>query len=400
MKGGKTLLVGLIAVLAGVFAWCGPAAAKPAAVGDDLRAVLMSAAPIEEIPIIVRMGDQVRVQRLSVTVRTRGVARGRQRAALIEALRQRAQVSQKSLREMLRVAGKTAPTNLWLINGLALKADPSLVAAISSFPGVASVTLDGVVHLPEATPSAVADPPAWNLTAVHAPDLWAKGFTGQGVVVAILDTGVDLGDTALASKWRGGSDSWFDPYNGTTQPYDFADPSSSLASFGHGTAVMGVLVGGSTSGTAIGVAPGAKWIAAKIFDDSGNATLAKIHQAFQWALDPDGDPNTDDAPDVVNNSWGLDQIDQCYTDNSVNDFQPDIRTLKAAGIAVVFAAGNDGPASLPPAKARPTIRRAWRSERWIEVTLWRISAAAGPRPAAPGCIRPWLRPGCTSRPRA
>ena len=57
-------------------------------------------------------------------------------------------------------------------------------------------------------------------------------------------------------------------------------------------------------------------------------------------LDPDGNPGTDDAPDVVNNSWGLSAGNACLA-----EFEPDVAALKAAGIAVVFAAGNDGPAS-------------------------------------------------------
>jgi bacillopeptidase F len=76
----------------------------------------------------------------------------------------------------------------------------------------------------------------------------------------------------------------------------------------------------------------------KIFNDLGNASLSNIHLGLQWLLDPDGDPATDDAPDVVNNSWGLSLDNTCTL-----DFQEDIRVLKAAGIAVAFAAGNSGP---------------------------------------------------------
>jgi bacillopeptidase F len=58
-------------------------------------------------------------------------------------------------------------------------------------------------------------------------------------------------------------------------------------------------------------------------------------------MDPDGDPGTIDAPDVVNASWALAgrAVGQC-----VAEFSDDIRALRSAGIAVVFAAGNDGPA--------------------------------------------------------
>jgi hypothetical protein len=177
----------------------------------------------------------------------------------------------------------------------------------------------------------VAAAPEWNVAAVQAPALWEMGFTGQEVVVATLDTGVDPLHADLAGRWRGGSNSWFDPYLGTDTPYD---------KDGHGTAVMGLLVGGDAGGTAIGVAPGARWIAAKIFNDAtpSTATFSAIHQAYQWLLDPDGDPATDDAPAVVNNSWGLTGVNVCST-----EFAADVAALRAAGILTVFSAGNAGP---------------------------------------------------------
>jgi bacillopeptidase F len=102
---------------------------------------------------------------------------------------------------------------------------------------------------------------------------------------------------------------------------------------------MGILVGGDSGGTAIGVAPGAQWIAVKIFNDAGEASLSDIHQGYQWLLDPDGDPDTNDAPDVVNNSWGFEQNpNECYL-----EFEPDVEALRAARIEVAFSGGNTGP---------------------------------------------------------
>ncbi|HKD97358.1 MAG TPA: S8 family serine peptidase, partial [Micromonosporaceae bacterium] len=89
--------------------------------------------------------------------------------------------------------------------------------------------------------------------------------------------------------------------------------------------------------TAIGIAPGATWIAAKIFNDHGVATSTGIHLAIQWLLDPDRNPATPDAPDVVNNSWTMSGAG-CNL-----DFATDLANLRAAGILPVFAAGNFGP---------------------------------------------------------
>ena len=102
---------------------------------------------------------------------------------------------------------------------------------------------------------------------------------------------------------------------------------------------MGVMVGGDAGGTSIGVAPDARWIAAKIFNDHGAATTAGIHLGFQWVLDPDSDPGTPDAPNVVNNSWTL-SSPGCNL-----EFQLDLQNLRAAGILPVFAAGNAGRSS-------------------------------------------------------
>jgi subtilisin family serine protease len=85
------------------------------------------------------------------------------------------------------------------------------------------------------------------------------------------------------------------------------------------------------------MAPGATWIAAKIFNDSGTATATAIHQAFQWILDPDGNPATNDAPDVLNNSWANGSIG-CNL-----EFQLDLQAIRASQILPVFAGGNFGP---------------------------------------------------------
>ena len=108
---------------------------------------------------------------------------------------------------------------------------------------------------------------------------------------------------------------------------------------GHGTWTMGVMVGGDAGGSSIGVAPDAKWIAVKIFNDQGVANAVGIHLGFQWLLDPDGDPGTLDAPNVVNNSWTL-SSPGCNL-----EFQLDLQNLRAAGILPVFAAGNSGPSA-------------------------------------------------------
>ena len=218
----------------------------------------------------------------------------------------------------------TATTPFWVLNGISVTATADVIRELAELPGVESVTSDDVPVVPTA---AVAEP---NLSVVAAPALWGNGFAGQGVVVATLDSGVDISHPDLAGRWRGGTNSWFDPYG--------QHPGSPVDLTGHGTGTMGVIVGGDAGGTSIGMAPGASWIAARIFNDQGGATATAIHAAFQWLLDPDGNPNTDDAPNVVNSSWSYGYGGTCNL-----AFQPDVQALRAAGIVPVFAAGNFGP---------------------------------------------------------
>jgi serine protease AprX len=159
---------------------------------------------------------------------------------------------------------------------------------------------------------------------------WQRGHAGQGVTVAVVDSGVDLRASSIAARYRGGAADWFDPYAQRQLPSDAT---------GHGTLVAGLLVGGMVDDTPIGVAPRAMWIAARLFDDAGQGRASAVQRIYQWLLDPDGDPATPDAPDIVNNSWGLPQsAGRCDL-----SFARALGALQAADIHVVFAAGNDGP---------------------------------------------------------
>ena len=257
-----------------------------------------------------------------------GHGKGTEIAALLWALRGLADSSQKPAVELLKSNGAKHIVQLWSINALAATADADTVRKLAELPGIDRIELDATLAAPAPQPAATVAP-EWNIDAVAAPQLWMEDLTGAGTVVAAMDTGVDASHQDLAGRWRGGTNSWFDPYGENDTPRDIS---------GHGTQSISIAVGGDAGGTAIGVAPGAQWIAAKIFNDDGIGTLSGIHQSFQWMLDPDGNPATADAPDVVNNSWGFpDQAGQC-----VIEFEADLEVLKAAGIAVVFSAGNQG----------------------------------------------------------
>lgn len=190
----------------------------------------------------------------------------------------------------------------------------------------------------EGTAAADATGAQANLDVIGAKAAWSAGITGKGRIVASIDTGVEGIHPALKSNWRGlqgdTAASWFDPLGG-------ASPTDNN---GHGTHVMGVMVGHDGADT-IGLAPDAQWINAAVIDRgrSLGTTIADIIDALEWVADPDRNPSTTgDVPDVVCNSWGVTQqiINPCD-----DVFFEAIENVEALGIVCVFAAGNEGPNS-------------------------------------------------------
>jgi subtilisin family serine protease len=293
------------------------AAAAPRALAPEVEAELARLRAGATTTVVVHLAGQRRLALRPAGRRAREVA---------ASLRADAEVSQRGVRRLLearRAQGRVARAEpFWIFDGLSVTATAEVIRELAARPDVAAVTLDAIDVVPLGAP---AEP---NVAAVRAPEVWSLGHAGQGAVVAVLDSGVDVAHPDLAPRWRGGAGAWYDPYGQHATPYD---PT------GHGTWTTGVVVGGDAGGTSVGVAPGARFIAAKVFPDAGAASATAIHRAFQWALDPDGDPATDDAPSVVNGSWAL-GAPGCNL-----EFQADVQALRAGGILPVFAAGNYGP---------------------------------------------------------
>ncbi len=270
-------------------------------------------------------------------------ARTRRVVAELQLTAQQTQIGLLSLLDERRDTGQVEQVRpFWILNGVAVTADTDTLLAIAARPDVSVIREDRWQQWVE-TPSAEELPPPanedgveWNIARIQANLVWdLLGLTGSGVTVGIMDTGVDWQHPALQEQYRGynphgPSDHEGNWFCATDENYNFPHDG-----YGHGTHVTGTAVGRQDDdGVAIGVAPGAQWIAVKTFSDGGGSYDSWIHAAFEWLLAPAGDPAL--APDVVNASWG----------SSIGEseiFRPDVQALRSAGIVPVFSAGNDGP---------------------------------------------------------
>ncbi|MGH9798755.1 MAG: S8 family serine peptidase, partial [Blastocatellia bacterium] len=187
------------------------------------------------------------------------------------------------------------------------------------------------------------------VTSIRAPEVWATGFTGQGIVIAGADTGIRWDHNALKNKYRG--------WNGTTADHNYnwhdsvhsgggscgPNTAAPCDDNGHGTHTVGTALGDDGATNQIGVAPGAKFIGCRNMDQ-GNGTPATYIECMEWFLAPypiggtpaQGDPAK--APDITTNSWGCPASEGC----SPNTLQAAVEAQRAAGIMMVVAAGNAG----------------------------------------------------------
>jgi len=356
------VLVGLLALsLVGTLG-VSSRAARPAPVAER---VWEATADGGEADVLVLLDEQADL-RGAKGLRDRE-ARG---AFVYDTLRKAALRSQAALRADLDAAG-VAYRPFYVINAIAVRADRDLVNRLALRPEVERIAANPEVYqdLPEPREGALGAEAVegieWNVLRVNADDVWAQGFTGQGVVVAGQDTGYDWDHPALIHQYRG--------YNGVTVTHDYnwhdaihttgsdcgGDSPVPCDDSRHGTHTMGTIVGDDGGGNRIGVAPGAKWIGCRNMDE-GWGTPASYMECFEFFLAPypvGGDPLTEgdpsQAPHVINNSWTCPPAEGCEP----LTLQAVVENVRAAGIMVVASAGNSG-SSCSTVKDPPAIYEA------------------------------------------
>ncbi|MCS7053935.1 MAG: S8 family serine peptidase, partial [Ignavibacterium sp.] len=313
-------------------------------VSTRLLNALQSAKENDYVRGLIYLRDQVDLLALDQRLYHKKASLEERAYTVITALQKKAEETQGNLINYLSSKESTGEVfqfkSFWVANMIMVEAKPAVYQELMMRMDIAEMDLDAFLELErpvevgqsdEGYGSETIEP---GLRVIRAPELWAMGITGQGRLLMNIDTGVYPNHPAYWHKWRGNfvpaNQAWFDPGGGTTTPSDCD---------GHGSHTIGTMVGRSTTTPdTIGVAIDAQWIAAKTICSSPHTSNSIA--AFQWAMNPDGNPSTiSDMPDAISCSWH----DPNTTNQCTGIYKQTLDAVEAAGIAVVFSAGNNGP---------------------------------------------------------
>ena len=236
---------------------------------------------------------------------------------------------QNALREMQRNGLVENIHSNWIANMIACEATKSAVNDIASRNDVEIIGFNAEKNwIPdgeEARPVSTTREITQNVTQVNADKVWGLGYTGQGVVVAVIDTGVNYNHVDVADHlWDGGEEF---PHHGYDVINHDNDPMDDM---GHGSHCAGTVCGDGKAGRQTGMAPDATLMCVKCLDASGNGNATNISDGIQWAVEH--------GCNLFSMSLGI-------PNSTVSErtlLRHTCENALAAGVVAAIAAGNEG----------------------------------------------------------
>ena len=278
--------------------------------------------------VIVVMAEQY--DDVNLAVKTQHMTKSQRRAFVIENKKAFCRASQQKVIDFLEINDVEHIKQFWSFNGFSCLASDEMIAQLAECQDVAYVYRDEkrqmLPDMSEEKPVSSKDN-AWHVDKVNAPDVWnyngSTGFDGTGVIVAVIDSGVDYNHVDIArSMWDGGTEF---PHHGIDIVNNDDDPMDEHC---HGTHVSGIIAGQGNAGIQTGVAPGAKIMAVRVLDESGYGTDEYVIAGIEFAVEH--------GADIINISAG----DQGC--GPVGFYRDLFSTVKEAGVVASVASGNDG----------------------------------------------------------
>ncbi len=264
---------------------------------------------------------------------TEGMGRDGRREFAAEVMKERAEASQAGIIEQLEAMPEGFAEDVhpfWIVNAVAVSMTPEAIEQIAGREDVLYVRLmrpaDILIEPVEVGQVEVGgqtDANAWGVDKIDAPDVWAMGYEGEGIIVSVVDTGVNYNHLDLHNNM------WHDTDAGYHYGWDFDDNDGDpMDTYGHGTHCAGSVASDGTAGTVCGVAPAATIMALRVgvsFSDEQD-----VWDAFQFSIDHDAD--------VISTSLGWPQSQS----PDRQEWREVEENILAAGICHSIAAGNEG----------------------------------------------------------
>jgi subtilisin family serine protease len=344
-----------------------PEATQAAIIHPDLRDAL-SEKDGDLVPVLMifdnphDVGDlALELDRLSPSMR---------RARVIETLKKRNLESQRNAMSILGDPGRqneiSDVTQLYFAGAITFRANGNIVETLGGLPDQATLFLDKSFDLTaDTSPGAVGEfnkaaraDTVWSVKYINADRVWNElGFTGDGIIVGHIDSGIDLDHPDLTHRlWinadeipGNGIDDDNNGYIDDVNGWDFGDddnnPNDDSSSPGHGTHTAGTVAGDGTNGTQTGVAPDAKLMACKAFAYDGTGTLGMIWTAEQYCVE--------NGARVMTMSLGVkgDLSTALMRNERVN-----MNNIRDAGVTMFNSAGNEHFEFNPPIECGLTAR--------------------------------------------
>ncbi len=324
---------------------------------EDLKRAVSSAKPDEFIKVNLVMEKQLNAKKLVAENKALLKNREARREFVITKLKEFASQTQAPILNTLKNLENEGEVrnirSLWIANVISFEAKPSAIIEVQNLPGIRSLDLDEERNLlvgiknnhkhgfasPDKTSTLYGSRTIeWNIPHIRAPQVWALGYTGQGAIVAVLDTGVrythyDLADHIWTNPGEIPNNGVDEDGNGYTDDYygyDFANNDSDpMDGHGHGTHCAGTVAGDGTAGDTTGVAPDAAIMSVKVLTDAGGGTEAGVWQGMQYAVD--------NGAHIISMSLGWQHAwnpDRATWRNTCDN-------VTAAGVHMSVAAGNE-----------------------------------------------------------
>ncbi|MBI3193626.1 MAG: S8 family serine peptidase, partial [Ignavibacteriae bacterium] len=337
--------------------------AQQSVVSEELRSAMVNASEAEMIEVLIFFKDTK-----TFTPQEKSIAVTESLSSWLtyhaRALKEFGNSKSANARAIVSSAernGKAKLVNdLWVANAISCRATKDIIALLAHLPDVKKIKLDKILKVGSSSSysnNAVSEKgkkflgnsvsvPEWGVDSIKAPLVWNMGYNGQNVLIAVLDDGFNYNHPDLKDHMWNGSNFTYDGqqllYHGwdvVNKAYDPPD-NNPIDGGGHGTRTAGIIVGDGTRGKQTGVAPGAKLLLIRVWENIGTLQTQEswFLDGIQWFFNMKLQNPTFIYPDMINISGGIEfgekpdyEIwrDLCYQ-------------VYNAGVLIVSAAGNLG----------------------------------------------------------